>query len=349
MNPLLGVILHAIGGFSSASLYVPIYKVKNWAWETFWIILGFIAWIVMPEIGGWLTTPNPWAIIAACPVKNIFWTYLFGVLWGFGGLTCGLGLRYLGMSLGQSLELGFCSVFGTLIPPIFAGTIKSLFATSSGLTVIAGIAVCLVGIAVCGGAGLLKEFLLSDDEKKKAVSQKEFSFWKGLTVAVIGGVMSSCMAFAFDAGKPIASAAVAAGTRDVFKNMPVLIVALAGGFTTNIGAAIIMHCKNRSFGDYVKAPRSMLASNYLLSMLAGVLWYGQFFFYGMGTTKMGKYDFSSWSLHMSFIIIGSNLWGIALREWKLVNRLTWALLWIGIVLLIASTVLIGWGNHLAAK
>jgi L-rhamnose-H+ transport protein len=128
----------------------------------------------------------------------------------------------------------------------------------------------------------------------------------------------------------------------------VLIVALAGGFTTNIGAAIVMHLKNRSFGDYVKGPRSTLASNFALSGLAGVLWYGQFFFYGMGTTKMGKYDFTSWSLHMSFIIIGSNLWGIVLGEWKLVNRLTWTLLWTGIVVLIASTVLIGWGNHLAA-
>src|SRR5207244_6240585 len=144
MNPFLGVILHGIGGFSSASVYVPIYKVKGWAWETFWILLGLTAWIIMPEVGGWLTTPHHWAIIPACPVKNLFWTYFFGVLWGFGGLTCGLGLRYLGMSLGQTLELGFCAAFGTIIPPMFAGTARSLFTTVSGLMVMAGILVCLL-------------------------------------------------------------------------------------------------------------------------------------------------------------------------------------------------------------
>lgn len=349
MNPFLGIVLHAIGGFSAASVYVPIYKVKGWAWETFWITLGFVAWIIMPEIGAWLTTPDPWGIIAACPLKNLFWTFFFGVLWGIGGLTCGLGLRYLGMSLGQSLELGFCTAFGTIIPPLFAGNAKMLFTTTSGLTIMAGILACLVGIAVCGYAGLLKEWLLTEEQKKQAVSQKEFAFWKGLLVAIIGGIMSASMAFAFEAGKPIAQAAVDAGTLDVFKNMPVLIISLGGGFVTNFVAAIIMHAKNKSFRDHVAAPPGKLLPNYLLSILAGLFWYGQFFFYGMGTTKMGEYDFTSWSLHMSFIIIASNLWGIALKEWKLVNRLTWTVLWIGIILLIISTVVIGWGNSLAAK
>ncbi len=349
MNPLLGVFLHAIGGFSSASLYVPNYKVKGWAWETFWILLGFTAWIIMPQIGCWFTTPDHWAILSACPARTLFWVYFFGVLWGFGGFCCGLGLRYLGMSLGQTLELGFCAAFGTIIPPIFAGTAGSLFHTTSGLTVMAGIVVCLAGIAVCGSAGLLKEWSLTDEQKKQGVSQKEFSFWKGLTLAVIGGVMSSCMAFAFDAGKPIAEAAVAAGTQDVFKNMPVLVVALAGGFTTNIIIVLILHTRNKSFHDYVTGPGSVLMSNYFFCGLAGVLWYGQFFFYGMGTTKMGKYDFASWSLHMAFIIIGSNLWGIALKEWRLVQGRIRGILWLGIAILIASTVLIGVGNHQAAS
>lgn len=348
MNPFLGIILHAIGGFSSASVYVPIYKVNRWAWETFWTTLGFVAWIIMPQIGCWLTTTDPWAIIAACPVKNIVWTYIFGVMWGLGGLTCGLGLRYLGMSLGQSLELGFCAAFGTIIPPIFAGSAKALFTTVSGLTVLGGILLCLVGIAVTGYAGLLKEWLLTDEQKKQSVSQKEFAFWKGLFVAVIGGVMSASMAYAFEAGKPIAEAAVAAGTRDIFKNNPVLIIALAGGFTTNLIATMIMHTKNKTFHNYVTAPGWSLLSNYLLAALSGLLWYGQFFFYGMGTTKMGKYDFTSWSLHMSFIIIGSIFWGVYLKEWKLVNRLTWTMLWIGVLILIFATVVIGWGNHLAA-
>lgn len=349
MNPLLGVFLHAIGGFSSASLYVPNYRVKKWAWETFWILLGLTAWIIMPQVGCWFTTPDHWAILSATPGKNLFWTYFFGVLWGFGGFCCGLGLRYLGMSLGQTLELGFCAAFGTIIPPIFHGTAGDLFKTTSGLYVLVGLVVCLAGIVVCGLAGLLKETTLTDEQKKAGVSQKEFAFWKGLTLAVIGGVMSSCMAFAFDAGKPIAEAAVAAGTQDVFKNMPVLVVALAGGFTTNIIIVVVLHTRNKSFHNYVTGPGRLLLNNYFFCGLAGVLWYGQFFFYGMGTTKMGKYDFASWSLHMSFIIIGSNLWGIALKEWKLVQPRIRGILWLGIAILIASTVLIGYGNHLGAK
>jgi L-rhamnose-H+ transport protein len=157
------------------------------------------------------------------------------------------------------------------------------------------------------------------------------------------------MAFAFEAGKPIAKAALAAGTPDVFKNMPVLIVALAGGFTTNLFAAFTMHARNRTFHNYVTGPRPRLMFNYLLAALAGILWYGQFFFYGMGTTKMGKYDFSSWAIFMSFIIIGGNLWGIVLKEWKLVNRRTWVVLWVGITVLIISNVIIGWGNSLAGR
>jgi L-rhamnose-H+ transport protein len=348
VNPFLGLFYHAIGGFASASFYVPSYKVKNWSWETIWITLGFVAWIIMPQIGCWLTVPNAWGIIADCPVKNLIWTYVFGIMWGIGGLTCGLGLRYLGLSLGQSLELGFCASFGTIIPPLFAGNVKVLFTTVSGLTIMGGILLCLAGIAVCGYAGLLKELLLTDEQKKQAVSQKQFAFWKGLFVAVIGGIMSASMAYAFQAGKPIAEAAVAAGTQDVFKNNPVLIIAMAGGFTTNLIAALIMHARNKTFHNFVTIPDGSLLFNYMLAVLAGVLWYSQFFFYGMGTTKMGKYDFTSWSLHMSFIIIGSNLWGVYLKEWKLVNRLTWTLLWIGIIILIIATIVIGWGNKLAA-
>jgi len=347
VNPVFGVFLHGVGGVSAASVYVPIYRIKGWAWETFWISLGFVAWIIMPQIGGWLTTENPWAIIAQCPISNLFWTYAFGALWGIGGLACGFGLRYLGMSLGQSLELGFCTAFGTIIPPVFAGTAGTLFTTPSGLTIMAGITVCLAGIGVCGYAGLLKEWYLTDDQKKQAVSQKEFAFWAGVCVAIIGGIMSACMAFAFTAGQPIAQAAVDAGTQDVFKNMPVLIVALAGGFTTNFIATLVMHVRNQSFHSFTANPGPQLAKNYALATFSGMLWYGQFFFYGMGTTKMGRYDFTSWSLHMAFIIIFSNLWGIYLKEWALVTRATYSILWAGIGLLITSVIIVGWGNHLA--
>ncbi|GMU23073.1 MAG: sugar:proton symporter [Phycisphaerae bacterium] len=347
MNPFLGVVLHAIGGLSSASFYVPVHKVRHWAWETYWVTLGFVAWVAMPQIGGWLTTPDLWGILRNSPISSMAWSYLFGVLWGVGGLTCGLSLRYMGLSLGQSISLGFCAAFGTIIPPIFDGTIDEVVRTLSGQIVLVGIAVCLGGIALCGYAGVLKERQLTDAQKKEVI--KDFSLAKGFMFATFGGIMSSCMAFAIKAGDPIAQAALEGGTERVFMNNPTYVLAMGGGFTTNFIAAVILSTRNRSFGNYVLKPYGTLMSNYFLAMISGMMWYGQFFFYGMGTTKMGRYDFASWTLHMAFIIIFSNLWGLYLREWRLVDARTKGALGAGILTLILSTLLIGYGNSLAAK
>jgi L-rhamnose-H+ transport protein len=359
-NPFLGVFLHALGGFAAGSFYIPYKRVRGWAWEVYWLVGGFFSWIIAPWVVGLLTCPGLAGVLRGAAPKTLLWTYLFGVLWGIGGLTFGLSMRYLGLSLGMALSLGFCAVFGTLVPPIFEGRIAGLVSTTSGIVVILGIAVCLTGIAMCGRAGMRKERELSDAEKKASIA--EFSFVKGAWVAAFAGVMSSCMAFAFAAGKPIADAAVAAGTRPLFQNFPVLIVALAGGFTTNFIWCAALSVKNRSGRDYLRvrpvesapagaaadrARKPSLLANYVWSALAGTTWYFQFFFYGMGTTQMGKYDFSSWTIHMAFIITFSSLWGIAFHEWRGTGRPTRRLVVAGIAVLILSTVVVGAGNYLA--
>jgi len=347
MNPLLAVFLDALAGLSAASFYVPIHKVKRWAWETYWITLGFFAWIVMPITAALLTTPDLWGILHNSPTKTLLTSYLFGAGWGVGGLTCGLGLRYLGLSLGQSVSLGFCVAFGTLIPPMAKGEAGKLFGNASGLVILLGVLVCLAGIAICGYAGILKERLLTDEQKRESI--KDFSLAKGYLVAIFGGVMSASMALALHFGKPIAEVAVKAGTTSVYQNNPILVVALAGGFTTNFICCLFLNLKNKSISDYVTGPGGTLIANYLLAALSGAMWYGQFFFYGMGETKMGQYAFAGWSIFLAFIIIFSNLWGVYLREWKLVNRRTWNTLWVGIVILIVSTAVIGLGNHLSGR
>jgi L-rhamnose-H+ transport protein len=359
-SPFLGVLLHALGGFAAGSFYIPYKQVRGWAWEVYWLVGGVFSWIVAPWIVGLIACPGLVGVLRGASPRTLLWTYLFGVLWGIGGLTFGLSMRYLGMSLGYALALGFCAVFGTLVPPVFEGKIAGLVGATPGRVVLLGIAVCLAGIAMNGRAGMKKEKELSDAEKKATVA--EFSFVKGVWVAVFAGIMSSCMAFAFAAGKPIAAAAVAAGTRPLFQNFPVLIVALAGGFTTNFVWCAALSVRNRTGRDYVRvrsgepapdtaAPsaRSMpsLVSNYIWSALAGTTWYLQFFFYGMGTTKMGKYDFSSWTIHMAFIITFSSLWGIAFHEWRGTGRPTRRLVVAGIAVLILSTVVVGAGNYLA--
>lgn len=346
MEQLLGIILHSIGGFSSASFYVPSHKLKKWAWETYWITLGFVAWIVMPTVGGLLTTPDLWAILSGSPGGAKLGAFGYGVLWGFGGLMAGLGLRYLGLALGQSICLGVCAIFGTVVPAVIDHKIGMLFTTVPGFIVLLGFLVCVAGIVCCGFAGVLKERLLTEEEKKESV--KEFAAVKGLLFAIFGGVMSACMALAIHAGQPIAESAAKAGTAKVFTNIPIFVFALAGGFTTNFFSVVILSRRNKSYGDFTRRPASTLLFNYFLALISGLMWYGQFFFYGMGTTKMGKFDFASWSIHMASIIIFSNLWGLWLKEWAHANRRTRTFLWLGIITLLISVVLIGIGNNMAA-
>lgn len=338
---ILGVIFHAIGGFAAGSFYLPLKQIKKWTWESGWIVNGFFSWIIAPLVVALLTVPDLFGAILSAPPATLGWTFLFGLLWGIGGLTFGLSVRYLGMSLGYGVALGFCAAFGTLIPAVHDGSIITLLTTVPGWVVLSGIVVCLLGIGLCGYAGHLKELALTKEEEEK----QDFHLGRGLLVAGFAGLMSACMAFGFSAGKPIAESAVASGTDPLWVNNAVLVVVLLGGFVTNALWCGYLICSKGSWKDYtdVKAP---LVRNFSFAALAGVTWYLQFMFYGMGSTKMGDYDFSSWTLHMSFIIIASNLWSLYLKEWKGAGRKTIGMLVAGIVVITLSTVLIGLGNYL---
>ncbi|MBN1294506.1 MAG: L-rhamnose/proton symporter RhaT [Candidatus Latescibacteria bacterium] len=346
MNPVLGIFLHALGGYAAGSFYIPFKKVRNWAWESYWIISGVFAWIVAPWVTAYLTVPDLWNVLSTSPGGSMALCYIFGVLWGVGGLTFGLSMRYLGMSLGYAMALGYCAAFGTIIPPIYFGTFGGLVATTSGLVTLGGVVVCLIGIAICGWAGISKEKELSDDQKKETI--KEFNFKKGIWIAFVCGIMSACFAFGIAAGKPVAARAAALGTSALWVNSPAFIAIMAGGFTTNLLWCVYLNVKNKSGGDYTNSGNVPLFSNYFFSGLAGTIWYFQFMFYGMGTTKMGKYDFSSWSIHMAFIIVFSNIWGLIFQEWKGSSHRTLSIIIAGICVLVLSTFVIGAGNYLAS-
>lgn len=337
-------MLHAIGGLAAGSFYIPYKGVRGWSWESYWLVGGVLSWIVAPWTVALLTTPDLLGVLWNAPRESLFWSYAFGVLWGVGGLTFGLSMRYLGISLGYAIALGFCAAMGTLIPPLFTGELAGMAATASGRVVLAGVAVCVAGIAVCGHAGIRKERELPESGKAEVIA--EFDFARGVWVAVFAGVMSACMSFGINAGKPIAELAVQRGAAHLWQNTPVFIVILAGGFTTNCVWCVYLNRKNKSGGDYLRRDAPLLA-NYLFSALAGVTWYLQFMFYGMGTTQMGRYDFASWTLHMAFIIVFSNIWALALREWKGCSKRTTAWIVAGLLVLVVSTVVIGYGNKLA--
>jgi L-rhamnose-H+ transport protein len=349
-NPLLGVVLHWIGGLAAASFYIPYRGVRRWAWESYWIVGGFFAWIVAPWVICLLLVPDTFEILRAAPQGPVLWAVFFGVLWGVGGITYGLTMRYLGVGLGIAVALGSCALFGTLLPPIFNGQIGEVLGTHSGQIVLLGIAVCAAGIALSGLAGFSKERELSEEERAEVV--EEYNLPRGIMTAVLCGMMSACFAFGLSAGKPIADITKArlldAGRGDLWQNLPVLVVVLIGGFATNLLWCLGLNLRNRTLGDYVGRSGSAGAvlANYLLCALAGLTWYMQFFFYSMAQTKMGPFEFSSWTLHMASIIIFGTLWGLALREWRGTGPRTRTLLVAGLLVLVASTVVVGYGNYI---
>jgi L-rhamnose-H+ transport protein len=350
MQAILGVIFHFIGGFASGSFYMPYKKVKGWNWESYWIVGGLFSWLIVPPLAAILTVPGFADIIRDTSPGTLKYTLLFGVLWGFGGLTYGLGVRYLGMSLGNSVVLGFCSAFGALVPSIYYNfypkegktNFNDLLTTSWGQIVLAGVILCLTGIYICGRAGMMKEKEMPEAQKKESVA--EFSLVKGLIVAVFSGIMSACFNFGIEAGKPMAEEAVARGMNPLFQNNVTYVVLLWGGLATNFIWCMILNFRNKTFGDYTNG-KTPLSNNYLLSALAGTTWFLQFFFYGMGESKLGN-GASSWILHMAFIILIANMWGIILKEWKGVSSKTNTTITIGIITIILSVFLVGYGNSL---
>ncbi|NKF24217.1 L-rhamnose/proton symporter RhaT [Solimonas marina] len=349
MNVLLGVFYHFIGGFASGSFYLPFKKVRGWSWESYWIVGGLFSWLIVPWIAASATIPGFTGIIAHTSASTLFWTYVLGLLWGIGGLTFGLTMRYLGLSLGMSVVLGLCSTFGALIPPIYrdltgiAGeTFTHMLHSAGGQWVLCGVLVCLLGIGVCGKAGMMKE--ASQPEAEKKASIREFNLGLGLTVAIISGILSACFNFGIEAGQSMARAAVASGANPLFQNNVVFVVLLWGGLTTNLLWCVMLNLRNRSYGDYTRRDTPQLA-NYGFSALAGTIWFLQFFFYGMGASKLSN-GASSWILHMAFIIVIANAWGLLLREWKGVDRRTLATVLGGIAIILGSVMIVGYGNAL---
>jgi L-rhamnose-H+ transport protein len=350
MQAILGIIFHFIGGFASGSFYMPYKKVKGWSWESFWIVGGLFSWLIVPPVAAYLTIPGFSDIIRNTPGGILSATFFMGLLWGIGGLMYGLGVRYLGMSLGNSVILGFCSAFGALIPSVYYHfvptegkiSIADMVQHSGGQLVLLGVFVCLLGIAICGKAGMMKEKELAIEEKSKDVS--EFSIGKGLVIATVSGILSAFFNFGIEAGKPMAEEAVRLGHNPLFQNNVIFIIILWGGLVTNFTWCMILNSRNKSFGDYTNK-NTPLVKNYLFCALAGTLWFLQFFFYGMGESKMGN-GASSWILHMSFIILIANMWGIVLKEWKGVSKKTITTIIIGIATIIASIIIVGLGNSI---
>lgn len=361
-NQFAGVGLHAIGGAAHGSFYAPLKRVRAWAWESAWLVQGVAAWMVAPWLVAEMAGSQPWLTLSQSPQQVLLTTFMFGAMWGAGSLTFGLSMRYLGMSLGMAVALGYTVSLGTLVPPLFKGEFADLLGGWGGRLVLLGVLVCLGGIALCGWAGIRRE----REQQAAPAALMRSSLLLGFAVATFSGVMSSGFAFGIQSGQPIALAALANGAPALFKNSPVFIVVMAGGFVVNCVWCLYLGLRNGSVGNFIgrgaactdwndaaggqpSTDRRVLARNYLWAGLAGATWYVGFMLYGMGTTFMGRYDFTSWSIHLAFVIVFSTLCGILAGEWRGIGRTTRWLVAAAMVVLVSSTLVIAAGNRMAAQ
>jgi len=339
-NILFGILLIATGAFSSGSFAVPFVRIKNWQWETYWMVYSVGAYVIFPLLACFVFAPDWWNVIKLTPAGTLLLVFLLGAVYGIGNLSFGLSLRYLGLSLGYTLSLGLMLAIGTLIPPIIDGRLKVMIESSGGNLLLAGIGVAAIGIAFSAWAGILKDKSLDKDKKSGSIA--EFDLGKGILAALLVGVTGSAMSLGFEQGLPILGIAEQQGTDPLFSMMPVYIVLLMGTLVTTIIWCGFLGIKNKSFKNYVTAENShTLLLNYGFGLLAGLLWFSQFIFYGMGKSKMGPFTFTSWGILMALTIGFASVWGLIRGEWKGVSLKVYVIMGLSLLILILASFMIG--------
>lgn len=343
MGTIIGFVIIAVGAMCQSSSYVPINRIKDWSWESYWVVQGVFAWLLLPLLGAMLAVPAGESLLglfASVPSFNLWMTVFFGVLWGIGGLTFGLSMRYLGVALGQSIALGTCAALGTIMGPVLMNVFFPELGALASLTfaVVLGVVVTLVGIAVIGVAGSMKASTLSEEEKKIAV--RDFNFPKGLAIALLAGFMSGCFNVGLEFGKDINFGSL---TDPMFRTLPATLLVTIGGFFTNAVYCFWQNQRNGTWSDYGKV--AVWRNNLFFCLLAGALWYSQFFGLSLGRSFFeagGALDTLSFCILMALNVVFSNVWGILLGEWKGCSRATIAVLVVGIIVLIASSFVPQW-------
>jgi len=344
-NPILGVLLHGVGACFAAICYTPQKQVKRWSWQTYWLTQAVFCWFLLPIIGALLTVTDLAAVLREAPRGAMLNSFLLGAAYGVGGTAFGISIRYIGFSLTYAIAVGLSSVLGTLIPPLVKGTLGPTLQKPGAVWIMAGIVIGTAGIALAGTAGRMKERDLS-----RQSGRGEFSLMKGLLLSLLAGVLSAVYGFALEAGEPIADVASAHGA-GVWRGNVVYIFANTGAFLTTAIYCLYLHVRHGTLGEVIELPAgpgtASLPVNWLMAVLTGLLWYGQFFFYNLGHVRMGAYKFTSWAIHMIMLVLFSNLVGIALREWRACGRWTHRTIALALLVLVAAVLLLTFGNHIA--
>ncbi|HEX2851710.1 MAG TPA: L-rhamnose/proton symporter RhaT [Opitutaceae bacterium] len=341
-NPILGTGLHAVGAASAALCYAPQRYLHQWSWQTYWLVQAAACWLVLPWIFAWFTIPELGAVLREAPGGAMWKSYLLGVVYGVGGIAFGVAIKHIGFSLTYALAIGISCVLGTLLPPILAGKLAETVQSDAGIYVVAGVLLGGGAMIVTGLAGFRKERELAG-----SAANASFNPRVGLPIVVLAGVLSAVFSFSLEAGKPIAAIAAQHGAGH-FQGNVIYLFSNSGAFTTTLFYAGWVGIKAGTWGELLRTPDGIgLFRNYFLSFVTGLLWYLQFFFYGLGNVRMGRFDFSSWAIHMTILILLSCGFGVAIGEWKACQPKTKWMIGAAVVLLFAAVGLLTYGNYLA--
>jgi len=348
MSVINGVLFHAAGASSASLCYTPQKETQAWSWQTYWLAQAAVCWLLLPVIGAWITIPHLREVLSEAPKSAMYKSFILGAAYGIGGTAFGLAIRYVGFSLTYAISVGISSVLGTLLPPLVHGQLGDVLGKTGSGWLMSGVAIGALGIAICGWAGRLKE---KDLERNKNLPSS-FSLTRGLPLCLLAGVLSAVYGFALDQGQPIADVAVKYGAGN-FQGNVIYIFANTGAFLSTAIYCLYLHIRQKTFGEYKNLlgnkKASALSLNYTLAFITGLLWYSQFFFYGLGHTRMGAYKFSSWAIHMIMLVLFSSLVGLALKEWMgIAGRTKW-LLALAVVILISAILMITYGNYLGTE
>lgn len=348
MQLINGILFHGIGASSASLCYTPQKQVKGWAWQTYWLAQASICWLILPIVVAWLTIPNLIQVLQEAPSNAMWHSFLFGMAYGVGGTAFGMAIRYVGYSLTYAIAVGISCVLGTLLPPIMNGTLATVLHGNGSNLIITGVLMGAVGIAICGIAGRSKE---RDIEAKNTNGKVTFSLAKGLPLCILAGILSAFYGFAINEGTPIATVAEKYGAGN-YKINVVYIFSNTGAFVTTLFYCLYLHIKEKTLKEYFKingTHQSALAINFLMALITGILWYSQFFFYGLGHVRLGKYEFSSWAIHMILLVLLSAIAGLVMKEWKACSNKTMRLLALALIVLIAAVIILTYGNYLGSK
>lgn len=343
-----GIFFHTIGASSASLCYTPEKKIRGWSWQTYWLAQAVVCWLVLPLFIAVLTIPSLGEVLRLAPVSAMRNAFLLGMAYGIGGTAFGLTIRYIGFSLTYAISVGISCVLGTLIPPLLDGSLLEMTSGTGSGWILTGVFLGAVGIGFCGVAGRRKEKDLEKNEETQ-----NFDFKKGLPLCILAGILSAFYGFAISAGKPISDIAAEFGAGNYQVNV-VYIFSNTGAFLTTMIYTLFLHFKYRTLKEYngsgeVRADRKILRMNYLLAGITGILWYGQFFFYGLGHVRLGKYQFSSWAIHMILLVFVSSLVGVALREWKGTKARTRHMLVTALSVLLLAVMILTFGNYLGGE